>query len=672
MKLGSEKGIKTGTWFSNEILRMEDINFVGEGTYQNLTDLLATLAKQGISTGSTKDIVIAGLLLEWNNLLTSDFRAGMAVSYSGYYMAADSTWAFQASGGDIFSVHVSKDQSVAVDAGGAQARYDTLEIRPIQTKYDAKSRQFKDPITEIVTSSIVNTKLEYGYEFQVLKGTEGAGVAPTHTAGWIKIAEIYVAISASSIDQSDIKDVRDSDTWTTEANNTKYKEPYIGEKVTSSPTGGTATSLSKETTIKAAVDELFARLRNMSGVQNNAVVNRHIGPLAVRQAEVDLGVDVGDVDADVLPLGSVVASSPTGGTATNLAAASFVRAALQEILDRLKNASGIQNLAIVNRHLGDNVVRQQELDLGVDVGDVDADVLPLGQIVASNPTGGTATSLPAASFVRAALVEIFLRLKNLSGVENNAILDRHIGNDQLDSRHYKPNSVDEEHLNWGTGSGQIGLLKGHLAVILTQWDTNTQPQIAAVGSCEINGGLYTNPSAITITGSTSNSTWYEILLTPSGTTYTASFIARGTGVWSDSKQGLYSGNNRVVAVVRKDGSGNFINKNILNIQNRKVIIQHEIGGWDLDADPGKSVALLWNEIQLRTVHGVLRTDPPAEDIMWAIPGSDASASTELLLKTGQISSYSLAVMRLGGSSFDSTTFDDDTFNRGWLEIMFEV
>jgi len=42
-------------------------------------------------------------------------------------------------------------------------------------------------------------------------------VAPAHTAGWIKVAEIEVADSAASITQAEIKDVRDSDTWTTEA-----------------------------------------------------------------------------------------------------------------------------------------------------------------------------------------------------------------------------------------------------------------------------------------------------------------------------------------------------------------------------------------------------------------------------------------------------------------------
>ena len=72
MKFGDGRGIKTERWLQNEILHADDINHVGYHKSQNITDLLALLAEQGVATGSTKDAVIAGLLLEWNNLLTSD------------------------------------------------------------------------------------------------------------------------------------------------------------------------------------------------------------------------------------------------------------------------------------------------------------------------------------------------------------------------------------------------------------------------------------------------------------------------------------------------------------------------------------------------------------------------------------------------------------------------
>lgn len=223
MKLGDSKAIKTGQWFPNEIFRDDDINLVGESTYQNFTDLLATLAEQGIANGSTPDIVIGGLLLEFSATLTSNLRAGAAISYQGYYLDTYNVWGFQASAGDIFSVVIPDNQTVTVDAGGSQGRVDTIEIRPIEIPYNLLSRNFKDPVTGLVMSTNVKTRKEYGVEVQKLKGTEGAApVAPTHTAGWIKVAEISVGASASVITQADIKDVRGSWDWTTEANKTVY------------------------------------------------------------------------------------------------------------------------------------------------------------------------------------------------------------------------------------------------------------------------------------------------------------------------------------------------------------------------------------------------------------------------------------------------------------------
>ena len=596
MKLGNSKGVKTGVWFPNEMLHADDINFVGEGTYQNATDLLAILAEQGVATGTTKDIVLSGLLLEWNNLLTSDLRAGMAISYSGYYLTSDGTWGFQASAGDIFSVVTGADQSVAVVAGGAQDRYDTIEVRPIQTKYDAKSRAFKDPVTGLVTSASIETKIEYGYEFQVLEGTEGGSpVAPTHTAGWIKIAEVHVIASATDIVQSDIKDVRDSDSWTTEADHTKYKEPFVGEKVTSTPTGGTATSLDKEDTIKAALDEIFTRLRNLSGVQNDAVDSRHYAADSIDDEHVNWGDGASEVDADLMPLGTIITHAPTGGTAAGLTASSMVRFAVQKILDLLID---------------------------------------------------------------------------LSGVQNAAVLSRHINADQLDSEHYIADSIDNEHVNWGTGSGQIGLLKGHLAIVLTDYTGTGQPQIAGSGSCEINGGLYTNPSAVSITGATSNSTWYDILLTPSGSTYTASFVARNTGVWSDSKQGLYSGNNRVVACVYKDGSGDFINKNMLEVKNRTVQIKMQIGIWNMDLSVSATIAHGLSFLKVRSVCAlIVDNGSVALTPISVAPNADGGHTNGTVYS---VNSTSIRLERLASGYFDDPSWDDGAMNRGWLTVGYEV
>lgn len=219
MNFIQDKGIRTAQWLSNEMLRSDDINFINEYAYTNFTNAMAALAHE---RKAADDIayVIGGLLLEWNNLLTSDLRSGIVVSTEGYYLL-DATWGFVDSAGDVFVVTVPATQVVAVDAGGAQDRIDVLEVRPVRNQYDSESRQYKDPITGDISSSLTNTKVEYSYEFQIKKGTEaGSPVALAKTVGWIKLAEIYVASSASAIDQDDIKDVRDSGLWTTEASST--------------------------------------------------------------------------------------------------------------------------------------------------------------------------------------------------------------------------------------------------------------------------------------------------------------------------------------------------------------------------------------------------------------------------------------------------------------------
>ncbi|GAG37967.1 unnamed protein product, partial [marine sediment metagenome] len=207
----------------NQQLISDDMLRMSLSEYENMTDLIAMLGNYGVEDGTGADRVISGLLLEFDASLSSYLRAGSAVSYTGEYIVGGS-WGFSSEAGKPFMAILSEDETVTVDVGGGSARYDTIEIRPIRTNYDTQSRVFIDPVTGGTLSSNTATKTEYNVEVQVLKGTGGAGVAPAHTAGWIKVAEIFVDASASSIDQGDIKDVRDSDTWTTESDGTRYRK----------------------------------------------------------------------------------------------------------------------------------------------------------------------------------------------------------------------------------------------------------------------------------------------------------------------------------------------------------------------------------------------------------------------------------------------------------------
>lgn len=225
MTLGADKAIKTGKWYSNELLRYEDLMFLSQSTYQNFTDFIALLAMQSHEDGSGSDRVLSGLELEHDTLLTFKVHAGAAISYAGTYYNGD-TWGFVSSLGDVFSTYIDSDASLSVDSGDpTDPRIDTVEIRPVQADYNGIAREFKDPITGVISTVVTDTRREFGYQIQVSKGTPAASPsAPITTTGWIKIAEVTVAAGATSITQNDIKDVRDSDGWSTEASGTQYSE----------------------------------------------------------------------------------------------------------------------------------------------------------------------------------------------------------------------------------------------------------------------------------------------------------------------------------------------------------------------------------------------------------------------------------------------------------------
>jgi hypothetical protein len=218
---------------------------------------------------------------------------------------------------------------------------------------------------------------------------------------------------------------------------------------------------------------------------------------------------------------------------------------------------------------------------------------------------------------------------------------------------------------------QMLLRKGDHSIVLTEQDTTTVPAIAAGCCVEINGGFYTNFSDIAISGSTSNSTWYDILLTPSGRTFTASFIARGTGTWDDDKQGMYSGNNRVIGCVYRNGSAEYVSKNVFNVVNRSVEIKIDIGGWNMDSTISVSIP---HGLAISDVLGANITATVNNDVGSACAPLDSFNSIAGTSEGGVSAATStiIALDRRTGGSFDSTAFDDDTINRGHIYFNYKV
>jgi hypothetical protein len=221
MQFTEGRGIKGPIWYPHEIFRDDDANFINQIAYASVTDMLAILASQ-----TTAAEAITGLLVLEDTGLDVDVSPGAAISFEGTYFVSD-IWGFSASAGDIFSAIVAATQSITFDTGVGQGgldRIDTVEIRPTQATWNTIPRNFKDPVTGIVTSASVPTRIEYVAEIQILKGTPGGSpVAPSKTSGWIKIAEVSVDDGQSAIVQADIADFRDSGSWTTEASDTIAK-----------------------------------------------------------------------------------------------------------------------------------------------------------------------------------------------------------------------------------------------------------------------------------------------------------------------------------------------------------------------------------------------------------------------------------------------------------------
>ncbi len=219
-------------------------------------------------------------------------------------------------------------------------------------------------------------------------------------------------------------------------------------------------------------------------------------------------------------------------------------------------------------------------------------------------------------------------------------------------------------------------LKGMNRIVLTNYTTTGVPAIAANSQVEINGNIYTNPLGVTISGATVNNTWYDILLAPSGTTFVASFVPRGTGIWSDSKQGLYTGNSRVVACAyRSTSSSIWINKNILIVNNRKIEIEMEIGDWDMNVSVAglSSVSVvhgLLDHLKVKNVQAFIINDLSTSII--PINRDNGGAGDTIGGSIAATGSTTVQLKIVTTGAFDNNSYDLTPFNRGPLTIEYEV
>lgn len=122
--------------------------------------------------------------------------------------------------GDIYPLYLSGSQAISVPAADAtNPRIDIIEVAADRRFENPLTRDVFDPALEVFTPTLLNKGLTYDLlnrtsingsaAINYKTGTPaGSPAAPSVTAGYIKIAEVYVDAAVTSIVQSEIADYR--------------------------------------------------------------------------------------------------------------------------------------------------------------------------------------------------------------------------------------------------------------------------------------------------------------------------------------------------------------------------------------------------------------------------------------------------------------------------------
>lgn len=212
--------INSPFWYVNEEFASEDVKQMSIFEYSNMCNVFAVAALGCYGSNLPiddyiPDICLGGILVKPQSGLTLVINPGAVVSFKGSYIY-DDVWQWHAQPGETFTVVIPKISGIYVPVGGLSDRVDIIEVRPVFTGYQTEARDFTDPDE----TKYQDTMLEYTYEAHVVSGTEGAGVAPNATVGWVKIAEIHVGAGVSTLNLDDILGIEDSALWTTDTNAT--------------------------------------------------------------------------------------------------------------------------------------------------------------------------------------------------------------------------------------------------------------------------------------------------------------------------------------------------------------------------------------------------------------------------------------------------------------------
>lgn len=247
-------------------------------------------------------------------------------------------------------------------------------------------------ITNTILGRIDLVVVDESNNVSFLLGTDSATPSvPTYPKLAYVVAEIHRAGGRDSIfgneivqinaDRQQVTDFR----WGVGLYDVNASEIPIGTAITQTVTGGTSWSYVNTSYIPNVLQDIVTHVADMTGIANDKVLDRHI----------NWGVtDSTYVNSNNMPLGAAINITVTGGTNYAIADTTIIPTVFTTVIDSIVNASGIQNAAIVNRHIGTDAVDTTQINWGTIGNQVYADSIPIldsgGYITATTVEGALA------------------------------------------------------------------------------------------------------------------------------------------------------------------------------------------------------------------------------------------------------------------------------------------
>ena len=175
--------MKIGRWEGNEIIYTIDVN----GNSVNLME----------DFDFTTDILGANMVIS-GMVVTEALTPDMTILISAG-IAKDFTVGSFLNGEALIGIVTASNP--------INDRRDIIEVRRLIDNISPATRQFKDPETEDITESTIDTEVQYITEIKVLAGTPGTGLSLAVETGWIKIAEILVPAASLTVIDANIFNV---------------------------------------------------------------------------------------------------------------------------------------------------------------------------------------------------------------------------------------------------------------------------------------------------------------------------------------------------------------------------------------------------------------------------------------------------------------------------------